>query len=365
MKTQLQVLLGLELPIIQAPMAGVQGSELAIAVSAAGGLGSLPCAMLTADVMHQEMKTIEANTDKPYNVNFFCHKTPEVDEAREAKWRGLLTPFYQEFGIDASQITAGASRAPFNHELADVLESFRPTVVSFHFGLPEKALVNRVKSMGAKVLSSATTVKEAQWLEANGADIIVAQGVEAGGHRGIFLSEDTESVDGRAPKYSVSTQIGTFALLPQIVNAVSVPVVAAGGIADATGIAAAINLGASGVQLGTTYLLCDEAKTSAPHRAALNNDHASETTLTNLFSGRPARSMVNRIVRELGPMSDWVPDFPMASTATAPLRAKAEASGSGDFSPLWCGQNASGCKAIAAGELTRKLAAGLGSDSFI
>jgi len=344
------------LPIIQAPMAGVQGSELAVAVSASGGLGSLPCAILTADSIHTELKSIESQTDRPYNVNFFCHKTPVINEVREERWREALEPFYKEFGIVADRISNGASRAPFNHELADVLESFRPAVVSFHFGLPERALVDRVKAIGAKVLSSATTVKEAQWLEENGADIIVAQGVEAGGHRGIFLSEDAESTDSRAPKYGVATQIGTFALLPQIVNAVSVPVVAAGGIADPKGIAAAMSLGASGVQLGTTYLLCDEAKTSAVHREALKSNRIAETALTNVFSGRPARSMVNRFIRELGPMSDLVPDFPMASTATAPLRAKSEAMGSSDFSQLWCGQNASGCKEMSAGELTKMLA---------
>ena len=359
MKTKLQALIDLELPIIQAPMAGVQGSELAIAVSDAGGLGSLPCAMLTSDAIHQELERIESHTDGSYNVNFFCHKTPEFSEVRETKWREVLQPFYQEFGIDAGEITAGASRAPFNHELADVLESFRPAVVSFHFGLPDKGLVDRVKSIGAKVLSSATTVKEAQWLEANGADIIVAQGVEAGGHRGIFLSEDSECIDGRAPQYGVATQMGTFALLPQIVNAVSVPVVAAGGIADTQGITAAMKLGASAVQLGTAFLLCDEAKTSAVHRNALKSNQTSETALTNLFSGRPARSIVNRIVRELGPMSELVPDFPMASTATAPLRAKAESMGSGDFSPLWCGQNATGCVEISASVLIQNLAADL------
>lgn len=356
MKTHLQELLGLELPIIQAPMAGVQGSELTIAVSASGGLGSLPCAMLTVNLIREELQRIESATDKPYNLNFFCHEAPEFDAAIEVKWREALMPYYQEFGIDVDDIKAGASRSPFNHALADVLEDFKPAVVSFHFGLPDKALVGRVKSIGAKVLSSATTVKEAQWLEANGADIIVAQGVEAGGHRGTFLNESAASTAKNVSDYGVSTQIGTFALLPQIVNAVDVPVVAAGGIADVEGIAAAMKLGASGVQLGTTYLLCDEAKTSKVHRAALKSNQVLETALTNVFSGRPARGMVNRIISELGPISDLAPEFPMASTATALLRAKAESQGLGDFSPLWCGQNASGCEEISAAELTRNLA---------
>lgn len=358
MNTQFQKLMGLSLPIIQAPMAGVQGSELAIAVSAAGGLGSLPCAMLTIESIRQELQSIEFQTDKPYNVNFLCHSAPDFDATREARWRKSLEPFYKEFDINAYDIVEGASRAPFNNDLADVLEGFRPAVVSFHFGLPDKHLVDRVKSIGAKVLSTATTIKEAQWLEANGADIIVAQGAEAGGHRGVFLNLE-ESENQSASDYGIATQLGTFALLPQVVKAVSVPVIAAGGIADADGVAVAMNLGASGVQLGTSFLLCNEAKTSEVYRAALKSDQTSETALTNLFSGRPARSMVNRIIRELGPMSSLVPEFPMASTATASLRAKAEAAGSGDFSPLWCGQNASGCKEIGAGELTRILAASL------
>ena len=358
MKTHLQELIDLELPIIQAPMAGVQGSELAIAVSSAGGLGSLPCAILSSDLIREELQRIESNTSKPYNVNFFCHNPPVFDAATEANWRETLKPFYREFDIDVEGIKAGATRSPFNHELADILEDYRPAVVSFHFGLPSKVLVGRIKSTGAKVLSSATTVEEAQWLEANGADIIVAQGVEAGGHRGIFLNTGSTNSKSGISDYGVSAQIGTFALLPQIVNKVNVPVVAAGGIADAEGISAVMKLGAAGVQLGTTYLLCNEANTSEVHRAALKSDLTMQTALTNVFSGRPARSMVNRLVREFGPMSDLVPEFPMASTATAPLRAKAEAVGSGDFSPLWCGQNASGCKEISASELTRSLATG-------
>jgi len=354
MKRKLQGLIGLELPIIQAPMAGVQDSRLAIAVSGAGGLGSLPCAMLTADLVRAELQHIESATDKPYNVNFFCHQTPDISAVREAKWREALKPFYQEFDIDPDAIAAGASRAPFNHELADVLEDFRPAVVSFHFGLPDNALVSRVKSIGAKILSSATTVREAQWLEANGADIIVAQGIEAGGHRGTFLNG---SIGNGTLSDVISTQMGTFALTPQIANKTNLPVIAAGGIADIRSIAAAMTLGAAGVQLGTTYLLCDEANTSKVHRAALSSTQVLETALTNLFSGRPARSIVNRFIREFGPMSNLTPAFPMASTATTPLRVNAEAMGSGDFSPLWCGQNASGCQSIGAAELTHRLAA--------
>jgi nitronate monooxygenase len=343
----LQQLVGIELPIIQAPMAGVQGSALAVAVSNAGGLGSLPCAMLTLDDLRKELTAIKAQTDKPFNVNFFCHAPPEPSAKREAAWRAALAPYYKEYGIDADSIPAGPGRAPFSTEAADVLEAFKPPVVSFHFGLPSTELLARAKALGAKIFCSATTIEEARWLEAQGVDAIIAQGLEAGGHRGIFLSED------------LSTQVGTFALLPQIVREVKVPVIAAGGIADAKGVAAAMALGAAGVQVGTAYLLCPEATTSAIHRAALKSKAAHHTALTNIFTGRPARGIVNRIMRELGPISTATPAFPLATAAIVPLRAKEEARGSGDFSPLWAGQNASGCKEVPAADLTRELAADL------
>lgn len=343
----LQSLTGVELPIIQAPMAGVQGSALAVAVSNAGGLGSLPAAMLTADTLRQELAAIRAQTDRPYNVNFFCHTPPHPDAEREAAWHAELASYYQELGLDGSAVTRGGGRAPFNAEMAEVLEAFRPPVVSFHFGLPSAELLNRVRSWGARVLSSATTVEEALWLEARGVDAIIAQGFEAGGHRGMFLSDD------------LTTQVGTLALLPQIVSAVKLPVIAAGGIADARGVVAALALGAAGVQVGTAYLLCPEATTSAVHRAALKSQAARHTALTNVFSGRPARGIVNRIIRELGPISAAAPAFPLAAPALAPLRARAESQGSGDFSPLWSGQNASGCREIPAVQLTRELASGL------
>ena len=343
----LQQLLGIELPIIQAPMAGVQGSPLAVAVSNVGGLGSLPCAMLGLEAMRDELATIKAQTDKPFNVNFFCHAPPRPSAEREAAWRAMLSPYYKEYGIDADTIPVGPGRAPFCSEAADVLEEFKPAVVSFHFGLPLAELLARVKAWGAKILSSATTVEEARWLEAQGVDAIIAQGLDAGGHRGMFLSDD------------LTTQVGTFALVPQIVQAVKLPVIAAGGIADAKGVAVAMALGAAGVQIGTAYLLCPEAATSAVHRAALKSEAALHTALTNLFTGRPARSIVNRIMKELGPICITTPDFPLATAAIAPLRAKAESRGSSDFSPLWSGQNASVCKEIPATQLTLELAAGL------
>ena len=340
----LQRLLGIELPIIQAPMAGVQGGALAVAVSNAGGLGSLPCAMLGVDAMRRELAAIKAASARPFNVNFFCHTSPAQSPEREAAWRAALAPFYREYGIDPHATAAGPARAPFSAEAADVLDEFRPEVVSFHFGLPSADLLERVRRWGSKILSSATTLEEARWLEAHGVDAVIAQGLEAGGHRGTFLTDD------------LSTQTGTFALVPQIVRAVKVPVIAAGGIADAKGVAAALALGAAGAQVGTAYLLCPEATTSPVHRAALKSEAARHTALTNLFSGGHARGIVNRAMKALGPISNSAPPFPLASSAMAPLRAKAESEGRGDFSPLWCGQNASGCKDMPAAELTRALA---------
>lgn len=343
----LQTLLGVELPVIQAPMAGSQGSALAVAVTNAGGLGSLPCVLLSLETMREELAAIKAQTSKPVNVNFFCHAPPTPSAEREAAWRAVLSPYYKELGIDVAAIPAGQARAPFNAQAAEVLGQFKPAVVSFHFGLPSAELLERVRAWGAKIISSATTIDEARWLEQQGVDAIIAQGLEAGGHRGMFLSNE------------LTTQVGTFALLPQIVRAVRRPVIAAGGIADANGVAAAMALGAAGVQIGTAYLLCPEAATSTVHRAALKSDTAHHTAFTNIFTGRPARGIVNRIMKELGPICAAAPAFPLATSAIAPLRAKAESLGNGDFSPLWSGQNASGCREIPAAELTRQLAANL------
>ena len=336
-------LFGINLPLIQAPMAGIQGSAMAIAVSNAGALGSLPCAMLSAEGIAKELRAITAATQNPYNVNFFCHTPPEPNDEQEAVWQRLLAPFYTELGVDIAGIKSGPGRLPFDEAAAEVLSHFKPPVVSFHFGLPSPHLLEAARSWGAKIISSATTVDEARWLEAQGVDAIIAQGLEAGGHRGLFLSADLNS------------QMGTMALLPQIVNAVKVPVIAAGGIADAAGVSAALKLGAAGVQIGTAFMLCDEATTSPMHRAALQSRAAEHTALTNLFTGRPARGIVNRVMRELGPISAVAPAFPLATSAIAPLRAAAESQGSGDFSPMWSGQNASGCKLVSAAVLTKEL----------
>lgn len=342
----LQKLLGSELPLIQAPMAGSQDHRLAAAVCQAGGLGSIPCAMLTPAALRQALQAIRGLTERPFNLNFFSHLPPEPDAAREAGWREALAAYYRELGVDPASITSGSGRLPFNDEAAALVEEFRPAVVSFHFGLPQPDLLERVRSSGAKILSSATTLDEALWLQERGVDAVIAQGLEAGGHRGHFLDFD------------LSRQLGTFALLPQLVDALSIPVIAAGGISNARGVAAGMALGAAGVQVGSAYLLCPEATTSALHRAALRSPAARHTALTNLFSGRPARGIVNRLMRELGPLSTQAPAFPLATAAIAPLRAAAEAQGSGDFSPLWAGQNIVNCKPMPAAELTRELARG-------
>jgi len=326
-------------------MAGVQGSALAAAVCASGGLGSLPAAMLSPEALDLELRTLTGLTNKPYNVNFFCHTPPVVSPKVEAAWRNALQPFFQDWGLTNADIPTGPGRAPFSNALAEVLEPYQPKVVSFHFGLPTPNLLARVKSMGSLVLSSATTLEEGLWLQANGADMVIAQGVESGGHRGMFLSED------------ISFQIPLQQLLQELTRELKIPVIAAGGIADAEGVKAAMASGAAGVQVGTAFLTCTEATTSQLHRHALQNP-ATVTALTNIFTGRPARGIVNHAVRSLGPMSDLAPAFPLAAAAMIPLRAKAEAAGSSDFSPMWAGQNMRGCLNSSARETTLRLAAG-------
>jgi nitronate monooxygenase len=338
-------LFGIELPILQAPMAGSSGPELAIAICEAGGLGSLPCAMLADGKIRADFGIVRQRTSRPLSLNFMCHVQPVAEADREAAWRKRLAPYYSEFGIDADAIPSGPAPITFNESGCAIVEELSPKVVSFHFGLPEQYLLERVKATGAKVIASATTVEEARWLEARGCDAIIAQGAEAGGHRGLFLGSD------------VLSQPGTFPLVPQVADAVSVPVIAAGGIADGRGIAAAFMLGASAVQIGTAYLRCPESLASAVHKSALAHARDDGTTFTNVFTGRPARAIVNRFMREMGPVGASIPDFPLATPAVMPLGAKAEASGSGDFSPLWAGQSAALGKPLPARELTLKWAA--------
>jgi nitronate monooxygenase len=339
-------LFAIEVPILQAPMAGASDVDLAIAVAKAGGLAALPAGMLDGEQVRAQVEQFRAAAkDKPLNLNFLTHKMPVPNNAREHAWRERLKPYYIEFGIDPAAPVAGAARRPFDAEACAIVEEVKPAVVSFHYGLPEKELMARVKAAGCKIICSATTVEEARFLEANGCDAIIAQGLEAGGHRGMFLSMDP------------ATQVGLFALLPQVVDAVKVPVIATGGIGDARTMAAALTLGAAAVQIGTAFLFCPEAKILPPHRAALRVARDDSTIVTNVFSGRLARGLINRAIRELGPMSDIVPEFPLASGALAPLHAKAQAQGSGDFSPMFAGQAAALGRELPAGQLIRMLAA--------
>ena len=348
--------------LIQAPMAGSQNHRLAAAVFLAGGLGSIPAAMLTAEQLQDELsafkdaiaaekakanaKAIQLGMLLPVNVNFFCHTPPTEQLEKEAAWRQQLTPLYQAHGIDPQSVGSGLGRAPFSEESLKLMGQFKPAVVSFHFGLPKAEWVQQLKSWGIQIWSSATTVQEAQWLEQQGVDAVIAQGLEAGGHRGMFLSDD------------LSTQMGCLALLPQICKAVKLPVIAAGGISTAAAVSAAKALGANAVQVGTAFLTSDEATTSTLHRQALMSDAAKHTALTNLFSGRPARGIVNKFMRDFGPLNPEAPAFPLATSAVAPLRAAAEAKGQSDYSPLWSGQNASDCQALPAADIAHKLLQG-------
>ena len=341
-------LFGIDLPILQAPMAGPTGPDMVIAVSEAGGLGSLPCAMISPEQARAALGVIRQRTRRPIGVNFFCHRPPADDPVREADWKARLEPYYLELGLDPAMPTPASARAPFDDAYCLVVEEFRPEIVSFHFGLPEPDLLARVKSAGARIIASATTVDEAVWLEQNGCDAIIAQGAEGGGHRGMFLAED------------VSGQIGTFSLLPQVVDAVGVPVIAAGGIADARGVVAALVLGASAVQVGTAYLFTPEANVAPLHAKALRSPEARRTAMTNVFTGRPARGIVNRIMREVVPMAEEAPAFPLAGGALAPLRAASEPQGSADFMSMWSGQSAPISarwgEGLGAGALTLRLA---------
>jgi nitronate monooxygenase len=338
-------LFGIDVPIILAPMAGPGTPQLAIAVSEAGGLGSLPCAQLSLDQAREALDLIRQGTSRPINVNFFCHTPPPIDAARELAWRARLAPYYIEQGLDPEAPVPASGRRPFDSDFCAFVEEYKPQVVSFHFGLPEQALLDRVKTTGARIIASATTVSEARWLEEHGCDAIIAMGLEAGGHRGNFLSDD------------IARQVGTFALVPQVADAVNVPVIAAGGVADARGIVAAFALGASAVQIGTAYLFCPEARVSPVHLQALKTAADDDTMITNVFTGRPARGIVNRLMLDLGPISSIAPSFPLAADALAPLRAKSESAGSRDFMNLWSGQAARLARELPAGELTRLLAA--------
>jgi len=336
-------LLSIEHPLLLAPMAGSGLSALAIAVARAGGLGAIPCSSITVEKATTEVAAFRAAVDGPLNLNFFAHHPQPAMPEAEARWLTRLAPYFEEFGVDPHGLPPAGGRAPFDASLCAMVEALRPEVVSFHFGLADERLLARVKATGAVVLSSATTVAEGRWLAERGCDAVIAQGYEAGGHRGNFLTDD------------MSTQPGTLALVPQLVDALHVPVVAAGGIADGRGMAAALCLGASAVQIGSAFLLADEATSVPVHRQAVRMARDDNTAITNVLTGRPARGVVNRIMRELGPLSADVLPFPLAGGPLAPLRTSTEARGIGDFQPLWAGQAAALARESAADAIVRDI----------
>lgn len=331
-------LFGIEAPIVQAPMAGAQDAALAIAASRGGGLGSIPCALLSVEAAREQIAQYRAAVSGPLNLNFFCHQLPGTYD--DSAWRAALAPYYAEYqgGYPDSQPPL---RKPFDEATCALVEETRPEIVSFHFGLPPEALLQRVRDAGALILGCGTTPAEARWLAERDVDAIIAQGWEAGGHAGRFLPADP------------SSHMGTFALVPQVADAVPMPVIAAGGIADARGVAAALILGASAVQIGTAYLSSPESRIGDIHRAHLAIADAETTVSTNLFTGRFARGMETRLTRELGPANPIVPPFPHGGDALAELR-KADP---GAFANMWAGQAARLVRPEGAEALTRRLAA--------
>jgi nitronate monooxygenase len=338
-------LFGISVPIVQAPMAGAQGAALAAAVGNAGGLGSVACSLLDDDAVRAEVTAFRSASRAPLNLNFFCHVEAASDSVVDEAWNAALTPYYAELGL-GTPVTIDVRIPPFDAARCDLVEELAPDVVSFHFGLPDDALVARVRASGAKVIASATTVPEAAWLEAHGCDAVIAQGADAGGHSGMFLRTDPAG------------GVGTLSLVPQVADAVGVPVIAAGGITDARAVAAAVVLGASGVQVGTAYLRSPEATIGPLHRAALGGEDARTTAVTNVLTGRPARAIVNRLMREVGPVSELAPPFPRAAGGVAPLRAAAEGNGDAWFTSMWAGQAAPLAVEAPAAEVTRRLAEG-------
>lgn len=334
----------IETPILLAPMAGSGGSAMAIAVAKAGGLGSLPCASVSVEKTAEEVALFRAAVTAPVNLNFFAHqpRTPTDEDSR--RWLARLAPYFNEFKVDPASLTAAGGRAPFDEAMCRMVEALKPEVVSFHFGLPPEELLERVRKTGAKIIAAATTVAEGRWLAERGVDAVIAQGAEAGGHRGNFLTED------------MATQPGLFALVPQLADALSIPVIAAGAVADGRGMAAALTLGASAVQVGTAYLLSDESISVPVHKAALKHARDDNTAVTNVLTGRPARGVINRIMREIGPLSPDALPFPLAGGALGPMRAATEKLGQGDFQPLWSGQAGALAREGSAESITRNIA---------
>ena len=341
--TRFAALLGSRHPILLAPMAGSAGVDLAVAAMEGGAVGALPGGMVTSGTLREQVAELRSRVDGPLNLNFFCHVMPQ--SADDRKWRALLQRYYQAYGL-TDEAPHWPLRLPFDADMCAVVEEVRPEIVSFHFGLPDEELLGRVRDAGARVLATATTLAEARCLAERRVDAIVAQGWEAGGHAGRFLGDSRPEM-----------QMGLFALLPQMVDAVHVPVIASGGIADGRGIAAAFMLGAAAVQIGTAYLRSPESLVGDAHRTALHGEAAEHSAFTNLFSGGLARGLPTRLTDDLGWVRDEAPPYPLATPALLPIAKAANARGETGFQPMWAGQAARLAPALPARELTEKLAA--------
>ncbi|MEH6434773.1 NAD(P)H-dependent flavin oxidoreductase [Massilia sp. DD77] len=358
--TSLSTLLGIRHPIIQAPMAGVSTPRLAAAVSEAGALGSIAVGAGNAAQARAAIQEVRKLTAKPFNVNVFTHRPAQADPAREAQWLDYLRPHFAALGAQPP----GALREIYTSFLADpamleVLVSERPAVVSFHFGLPSADQIAALRAAGCVLLASATSLEEALAAEAAGVDAVVAQGYEAGGHRGVFDHEQPDPA------------IGTLALVRLLAARLRLPVVAAGGIMDGQGIAAVQRLGAAGAQLGTAFILCPESSATAHHRqlmrAGAGKDAGMEpgegggrlrTAITAAISGRPARGLVNRFFDEVGASGHPpLPDYPIAYDAAKALVAAAGAQGVQDYTVNWAGQGFQLARELPAAELVERLAA--------
>lgn len=324
-------------------MAGASSPDMAVAVANAGALGSLGCALQTPDQFVVDVTAARAGTNRALNYNFFVHTPPDHNADKIAAAVEHLKPWYTRLGLGAP-VAPHETHPTFDQTMCDVLLEHAPSVVSFHFGLPDAALVQQIKDAGCKILSSATSVAEAIWLEQHGADAIIAQGYEAGGHNGWFLPRGGADV------------AGTMALVPRVVDAVSVPVIAAGGIADGRGIAAAFMLGASGVQIGTAFLATPECRAHDVHKDAVIRATGDDTLHSTAFSGRAARTIVNDYARDMAQVTDW-PDFPLMNAATAPLRAATAGDKTGDAMSLWAGQAVGLARAETTAQVVERLVA--------
>ncbi|TAM01347.1 MAG: nitronate monooxygenase [Paraburkholderia sp.] len=343
-KRTLLTLLGIEKPIIQAPMAGVSTPELAAAVSNAGGLGSLGFGASNAERARQAIRATRALTDKPFNVNVFCHQPAQANEAVEREWTKWLAPEFEKYGATPPAAMSEINRSFLvDRDLQKVLIEEKPAVVSFHFGLPPANVIAELKQAGITLFVSATNLDEARLAEAAGVDAIVAQGIEAGGHRGVFNPDADD-------------RLGTFALTRLLVRSCRLPIISAGGIMDGAGIVAVLALGAQAAQLGTAFVTSAESPIDEGYRRALLGDPARHTTFTKAISGRAARSVVNRFT-QLGddPRAPQTPAYPIAYDIGKALIAAAKAKGEFGYGAQWAGQAAALSRALPAAELVAKL----------